>query len=77
MLLMRTDLIEARRAAGLTQQQVAEAIGKDQGTVSRYETGATPVDRDVAKHLASLLGLEVLTVIFPEEKAESEQGRAA
>lgn len=76
MLDMRTDLIEARRAAGLTQQQVAEAIGKDQGTVSRYENGA-PVDRDVAKKLASLLGLEVLTVIFPEEKAESEQGRAA
>lgn len=64
---MRTDLIEARRAAGMTQQQLAEAIGKDQGSISRYESGATEPDKDVAMALARALGIDVLAILYPEQ----------
>lgn len=34
-------LRKAREFAGLSQDQLAEAIGVDRGTISNYETGAT------------------------------------
>lgn len=61
---MRTDLIEARRAKGLTQKQLGEEIGRDQGTVSRYESGDASPERDTALKLAKALGISVVSVIY-------------
>lgn len=61
---MRADLRKARVAVGLTQAELAHKIGRDQGTVSRYEGGKAPVDLDVAPVLAEVLGLEILTVLY-------------
>jgi len=69
---MRTDLRNARISAGLTQQQVAVAIGKDQGTYSRYESGAMAPDKDVALLLAAALGMQVLDVLYPEAPVKTE-----
>lgn len=65
---MRNDLKKARLALGLTQAQVAERIKKDQGVISRYETGHHGIDPDTAPLLASVLGLDVITVLYGPAK---------
>jgi transcriptional regulator with XRE-family HTH domain len=45
------NIASFRRLAGLTQDQIAERVGVDIATVSRYETGTT---------LPSLVTLEML-----------------
>jgi transcriptional regulator with XRE-family HTH domain len=67
---MRTDLIEARKAKGLTQTQLADLIGRDQSDVSRYESGKRQVDVDCAPRLAQALGLSIVEVLYgPQRKA--------
>lgn len=73
----RSDLKNARVAKGLTQAQLGESIGRDQGTVSRYESGAMQVDRDVAPLLAEQLGMPLLDVLYPKPQDETAQGEAA
>jgi transcriptional regulator with XRE-family HTH domain len=41
---LRHVLIDAREAAGLTQTQLAEAVGKSQSFVSNYERGQRRLD---------------------------------
>lgn len=50
----REDLLIARRAAGLSQAQLADAMGLTQHTISRIETGQTPFGRNHACHAALL-----------------------
>lgn len=38
------ELISARKAAGMTQQQVADALGKPQSCVAKYENGERRLD---------------------------------
>lgn len=51
-------LLELRKAKGLSQVEVAEAIGKAQATVSAYESGERRFDSDVALKLAELYGVD-------------------
>ena len=47
---VRHTLKQWRQLAGLTQIDLAEAIGKDQSTIVRWEKGATqPKADDIAK----------------------------
>lgn len=64
---MRIDLKNARVEKGLTQTQLAELIGKDQGIVSRYENGKSTFGADTAKAIAETLGLSVLDVLYPPQ----------
>jgi transcriptional regulator with XRE-family HTH domain len=64
---MRNDLKQARIEKGLTQKQVADAVDKDQGAISRYENGQLDVDAAVAPRLAEVLGLPILTVLYGEQ----------
>lgn len=51
---------EARIAAGLTQEQVAEALGyKSRQAPQRWELGARPVPDEKKRALANLLGITV------------------
>jgi transcriptional regulator with XRE-family HTH domain len=43
-LALRELLVEARKAAGLTQQQVAEKLGRPQSFVAKYEGGERRLD---------------------------------
>lgn len=61
---MHSHLREARKKKGLTQAAVAAAIGRDQGTVAKYETGRHPVGIDVAPALAQVLELPLLEVLY-------------
>ena len=48
-----------RRKHGLTIRKVADMIGKDPGTVWRYENGKTQVKGEVLFQLAELYGISV------------------
>ena len=56
-------LREARRRAGLPQDQVGVAVGLDEGTssarISRYESGVHEPPFDTAKKLAKVLSVPV------------------
>ncbi|MEG6586840.1 helix-turn-helix domain-containing protein [Dendrosporobacter sp. 1207_IL3150] len=48
-----------RRKRGLTIRKVADLIGKNPGTVWRYENGKTQVKGEVLFRLADLYGVDV------------------
>lgn len=49
----------ARRAKGLTQQELADAVGIRQAALSRYENETRDPDEEVLARIASCLGLTV------------------
>ena len=63
---MTTLLKTARKKRGLTQADVATALGRDQSTVSKYEAGSARPDVAIAPVYADLLGLTVVEVLYPE-----------
>lgn len=54
---MGDTLLVLRRAAGLTQEQLAERVGITQAALSRYENDLRDVDLDAAERLAPALGV--------------------
>jgi len=52
-------MVSAREAAGLTQAQVAERLGKPQSFVSKYERGERRLDFTEFLELADLLGVDI------------------
>jgi len=54
----------ARRAAGLTQAEVAAAFGKPQSYVSKVESGERRIDPIELRRFATLYGIEV-TALLP------------
>ena len=50
-------LVEARKAAGVTQQQLADKLGRPQSFVAKYENGERRLDVvefvEIAKHLGT------------------------
>lgn len=56
-------MIEAREAAGLTQEQVAEALGRPQSFVSKYERGERRLDFTEFVDIAGILGIDVATFV--------------
>lgn len=51
------NIRKARKAAGLTQRQLAERIGTDSFQVSRWERGANRPQYETLAALAAALGL--------------------
>lgn len=70
---MRPDLRDARSKAGLTQTELAEKIGCDQATISRYETGTSDVTKELAPAIATALGLDLIAVLYPAPVDEAEK----
>jgi transcriptional regulator with XRE-family HTH domain len=60
---MLARLREARRRAGLTQEQVAHALGEPQWFVSRCESGMRRVDAVELMHSARLYGSTVTRLL--------------
>jgi Zn-dependent peptidase ImmA (M78 family) len=50
-------LIASRKAQGLTQEELASAVGVSQAALSRYEQGTREPDEDVLPRLAEALGV--------------------
>jgi len=55
---LRTILRDARVAAGLTQEDVAERLGMSQSAVSTWESGAAVPGRGTIARLADLLPVD-------------------
>lgn len=53
---MRERLKEARKAAGMTQEHVAEELGRPQSFVSKVETGERRIDPTELEKFARLYG---------------------
>jgi transcriptional regulator with XRE-family HTH domain len=64
-------LRRARKAAGLTQADVARAFGRTQGAISKMEAGEIRIDPIELQRFAELYGVEV-TALLPGGKPESE-----
>lgn len=52
-------LLDARKHAGLTQQELARRIGSDKGYISRLERGITVPTVSTLYRIASAMGLTV------------------
>lgn len=55
---MPFDLRAVREAAGLTQEQLAEAIGVTRQAVGNYETGVHKPSVEVAKAIGQVLNFD-------------------
>lgn len=58
-----TALKNARKARGITQAQLAEALGKPQSFIAKVENGERRLDVVEFVHLARLVGLEPSEII--------------
>lgn len=57
--LFRKLMIQAREKSGLTQVQVAGALGKPQSFVSKYERGDRRLDFSEFVEIADVLGIDI------------------
>lgn len=70
---MHTIIYETRRALGLTQEQVAEALGVSAPAVHKWEKGCTYPDVTLLPRLARLLKVDLNTLFcFRETLTEQE-----
>jgi transcriptional regulator with XRE-family HTH domain len=65
-------LAEARRAAGLTQQELADKAGVHISHVQRIEAGTSQPTVDVLKRLAEALQVSIDLLVFSKPSAEAE-----
>ena len=56
---LRAWLIAARHARGLTQVQLARALGREQSFVSKYERGERRLDFVEVVEIATALGMDM------------------
>lgn len=61
---------ELREKAGLTQKQVAAALGVDQSAISFWETGANNPRASMLPKIATLYGCTVDDLLKDEEDKE-------
>jgi transcriptional regulator with XRE-family HTH domain len=64
---------QARLAAGLTQQMLAERLGITQGAISQWEKGTARPSISVLKPLASVLGITLDELITEESQDEQQK----
>lgn len=55
---LRQMLVEARKSAGLTQQQLAGQLGRQQSFVAKYEVGERYLDAIEFILVAAVLGID-------------------
>lgn len=61
-------LRRARKAAGLTQVEVARIFDITQGTISKMELGEVRIDPIELQRFAELYGVEITELLPPRER---------
>lgn len=61
-------MIDARRAAGLTQQELSERTGIAQADISKLESGSSNPSLRTLKRLATGMGMRVKIEFLPPHK---------
>lgn len=59
---------EARKAAGITQDELAKKLGVNRATISKYETGAIDLPSSQLQRLADALGIHILDLVGLSEQ---------
>ena len=70
-------LIEARRDASLSQQALAETLGRHQQFVSRYEIGERRLDIVEMVDIARVLGVDPTELVNAIPSPESDTGSSS
>lgn len=70
-------LRNARKVKGLTQVEVANALGVTQGAVRQWEAGATTPSAGKLSKVADLLDIPVAELLAPSPGAQVTAGRDA
>lgn len=63
---MRTKLIAARKAKGLSQEQLAARIGRTRSAVAKYETGLRALSGSILQQLRRELGIPIDDILYEE-----------
>ncbi len=71
------QLKRARRMAGYTQEQLAQALGVSRQAVSHWENGHAEPEKETVSHLAGLLGVEPGQLLLPTPSGGPEASRPA
>lgn len=64
-----TNLINLRKARGLTQSALAEQLGISRGRYSLYELGLRKLPVDLALRIADVLGVSVRELFEPDHSS--------
>lgn len=65
------ELIEARKRARYTQQQVADLLGISRPTYIKMEKDPGTISIDDAHKLAAIFGQDVSSIFFPNNDSET------
>lgn len=68
-ILLQSLLVEARKATGLTQAELAEALGKPQSFVAKYENGERRIDVVEFVDITAVLGISTSDLLAKIEPA--------
>lgn len=71
----RNRLERLRQAAGLTQRQIGDLLGKDPSTISRYETGEVAIPDAHKIKLAAHFGVSVSHLMSWDNGEDGNGGR--
>lgn len=69
--LIGENLAFYRKLSGLTQQQVADAINLNRSTYTKYETGVSEPSFEILKKIATVLGVDILSLLNNDDDALS------
>ena len=64
MAIEKITMIAARKMAGLTQRELAQACGVSEGTISRWEKGIKDPTITQAKKIGEICGVHYDDIIF-------------
>lgn len=68
-ILLQSLLVEARKATGLTQAELADALGKPQSFVAKYENGERRIDVVEFVDITAVLGIPASDLLSKIEPA--------
>lgn len=68
---MKTRIRELRKARGMNQQDLADAVGTTRQTITSIETGKYIASLPLAWRIARSFGLQIEDVFLFEEEEES------
>jgi transcriptional regulator with XRE-family HTH domain len=75
--MLGSDLVrEARRRAGLTQQELAERTGTTQSAIARLESGRTSPSFDLVLKLIKAAGFRLDVALDPYDDSDIAQAEA-
>jgi transcriptional regulator with XRE-family HTH domain len=76
-ILLQSLLVEARKAKGLTQAELADALGKPQSFVAKYENGERRIDVIEFVDITAVLGIATNDLLAKIEPAVAKTRPAA